>query len=299
MSTLRVDNIKSRTGTTVTIPSSHTLAVTGNTTVTGSLTVSGGGSFSTSGTITSTGGFTGDLTGNVTGNVTGSASTLASGATGTDLTLSGNLTVNGTTTTVNSTTLTVDDKNIELGSVATPTNDTANGGGITIKGATDKEFKWVKATTGPHYWSLGGGFLYASEGLSTVKMLKEQADINSTSLAGDSNIYLDEGMVHYRSGNLTGTTSTPNVKYNASTNLNDAMNTGESLTFTIIQATNSTSAYVPGLQIDGASITSSINWVGGSAPSDGGGSGVDIYTFTIIKTGNQGYVVIGNQTKTS
>ena len=106
-------------------------------------------------------------------------------------------------------------------------------------------------------------------------------------------------MVHYRSGNLTGTTSTPNVKYNASTNLNDAMNTGESLTFTIIQATNSTSAYVPGLQIDGASITSSINWVGGSAPTDGGASGVDIYTFNIIKTGNQAYTVIGNQTKTS
>ena len=57
---------------------------------------------------------------------------MASGATGADLTLSGNLTVNGTTTTVNSTTLTVDDKNIELGSVDTPTNDTTNGGGITI-----------------------------------------------------------------------------------------------------------------------------------------------------------------------
>ena len=46
---------------------------------------------------------TGDVTGNVTGNVVGIASTantLAAGATGTDLTLSGNLTVNGTTTTI-------------------------------------------------------------------------------------------------------------------------------------------------------------------------------------------------------
>lgn len=275
MSTLRVDNIKSRTGTTVTIPDSHTLAVSGNQTVTGSLTVSGGGTLTTTGAV-STGALTAD-----------------------SLVVTNNLTVNGTTTTVNSTTLTVDDKNIELGSVDSPTNDTANGGGITLKGATDKEFKWVKASTGPHYWSLGGGFLYASEGLSTVKMLKEQADINSTSLAGDGNIYLEEGMVHYRSGNLTGTTTTPNVKYNASTNLNDAMNTGESLTFTIIQATNSSSAYVPGLQIDGTTVTSAINWVGGSAPTDGGSSGVDIYTFNIIKTGSQAYVVIGNQTKTS
>ena len=67
-------------------------------------------------------------------------------ATGTSLVLSGDLTVNGTTTTVNSTTLTVDDKNIELGSTATPTDAGADGGGITLKGATDKTFNWVDAT---------------------------------------------------------------------------------------------------------------------------------------------------------
>ena len=54
----------------------------------------------------------------------------------------GDLVVNGTTTTINSTTLTVDDKNIELGSVASPSDTTANGGGITLKGATDKTFLW-------------------------------------------------------------------------------------------------------------------------------------------------------------
>jgi hypothetical protein len=54
----------------------------------------------------------------------------------------GNLTVEGTTTTVNSTTISVDDKNIELGAVDTPTDTTADGGGITLKGATDKTILW-------------------------------------------------------------------------------------------------------------------------------------------------------------
>lgn len=62
------------------------------------------------------------------------------------LIVTGDLTVNGTTTTVNSTTLTVDDKNIELGSTASPTDVTADGGGITLKGTTDKTFNWVDAT---------------------------------------------------------------------------------------------------------------------------------------------------------
>jgi hypothetical protein len=67
-------------------------------------------------------------------------------ATGTSLVLSGDLTVNGTTTTINSTEITIDDKNLVLGSVATPTDAGADGGGLTLKGATDKTFNWVDAT---------------------------------------------------------------------------------------------------------------------------------------------------------
>jgi hypothetical protein len=63
-----------------------------------------------------------------------------------NLTLSGDLTVNGTTTTINSTTLSVDDKNIVIGDVSIPSDVTADGGGITLKGATDKTFNWVDAT---------------------------------------------------------------------------------------------------------------------------------------------------------
>jgi len=59
----------------------------------------------------------------------------------------GDLTVEGTTTTVNSTIVTIDDKNIELGSVTSPTNTTADGGGITLKGSTDKTFNWINSTS--------------------------------------------------------------------------------------------------------------------------------------------------------
>ena len=67
-------------------------------------------------------------------------------ATGTSLVLSGDLTVNGTTTTINSTEITVDDKNLTLGSVESPTDAGADGGGLTLKGDTDKTLNWVDAT---------------------------------------------------------------------------------------------------------------------------------------------------------
>ena len=63
-----------------------------------------------------------------------------------NITIRGNLTVSGATTTINSTTLTVDDKNIEIASVDSPTDVTAADAGITIKGTTDKTLQWKSAT---------------------------------------------------------------------------------------------------------------------------------------------------------
>ena len=58
-----------------------------------------------------------------------------------DVIIAGNLTINGTTTTISTTNITVEDKNIILASGAT-TDDDADGGGITLSGATDKTFSW-------------------------------------------------------------------------------------------------------------------------------------------------------------
>ena len=63
-----------------------------------------------------------------------------------NLTVTGDLTVQGNTTTLNTSTLVVEDKNIVLANVASPTDTTADGAGFTVKGATDKTFNWVNAT---------------------------------------------------------------------------------------------------------------------------------------------------------
>lgn len=65
--------------------------------------------------------------------------------TGGDLVVTGNLTVEGTTTTVNTATVDIEDKNITIANVASPTDTTANGGGITIKGTTDKTIAYSQS----------------------------------------------------------------------------------------------------------------------------------------------------------
>jgi hypothetical protein len=90
-----------------------------------------------------------DATGTValTANVAAlSGATFTGAVAGTDLTLSGNLTVNGTTTSIVSSELVIADKNITLSATQSPTNLTANGGGITVKGSTDKTFSYTEAS---------------------------------------------------------------------------------------------------------------------------------------------------------
>ena len=212
-------------------------------------------------------------------------------------TVGGDLTVNGSTTTIDTATLSVEDKNIGIGSVTTPTNTTANGGGLTLFGGADgdKSFTWNQSGV-QNYWQVAGGQLFAAEGLNTRKMLSEGVKVLGNDLGSVSTIDVSDGMTHLRTANL-GTDIRPNIRYSSTRTLDNAMNAGEGITVTIIHSVNNSAHNVTGLDIDGT--TQTVNWIGGSAPSDGGSSGVDIYTFNIIKTAANTYTVIGGQTKTS
>jgi hypothetical protein len=95
------------------------------------------------------------------------------------------LTVNGTTTTVNSTTISVDDINVVLGDTASPTDTSANGGGITLKGATDKTINWVQSTaawTSSEDFNLLTGKVYEINGTTVLSSTTLGSGITASSL---------------------------------------------------------------------------------------------------------------------
>ena len=65
---------------------------------------------------------------------------------GGNLVITGDLTVEGTTTTLNTSIFTVEDKNVVIANVASPSNSTADGAGITIKGTTDKTIAYSESS---------------------------------------------------------------------------------------------------------------------------------------------------------
>jgi hypothetical protein len=110
---------------------------------------------------------------------------LTGGTLSSDLTITGNLTVNGTTTNLNSTNLVVEDKNIVIADVSSPTNITADGAGITVKGTTDKTFNWVAsntAFTSSENMDLASGKTYKINGTDVLTGSALGSGITSSSL---------------------------------------------------------------------------------------------------------------------
>ena len=109
-----------------------------------------------------------------------------------DLVITGDLTVSGTTTTINTNNLTVEDKNIIIGNVDSPSNITGDGGGLTLKAASDKTFNWVSST---NRWTSNVGVEASAlvrTGGTTAQFLK--ADGTTQELTTGKTIYVDDGV---------------------------------------------------------------------------------------------------------
>ena len=134
------------------------------------------------------------------------------------------------------------------------------------------------------------GIVTASAGVAYTGLLRESFAKTDGRLSANTNIDLEDGMVHYFT-TAENTTSTPNIRWNSSTSLNNKMNINDAITVTIISAA-AAAGYSAQMTIDGGGISE--QWVGGEAPDEGGANGYDIYTYNILKTADATFFVIAH-----
>ena len=144
------------------------------------------------------------------------------------------------------------------------------------------------------YIGIGSGTPSAKlDVLGDVKLsglMKESLTIVSGKLSDNSDINLDNGMVHFFTTTET-TTIDPNIF--SSTGINTETSIGETIAVNII-TTCAAAGYTTAISVDGT--TQTVKWNGGSLPSEGGSSGNDIYSFQILKTADETYTVFGTLT---
>jgi hypothetical protein len=132
-------------------------------------------------------------------------------------------------------------------------------------------------------------------GNAKIQQILETTTVSATAATGTINYdLLTNSSVTYYTSNASGNW-TLNVRGDSSTTLNSIMTSGQSLTIAFLVTNGSTAYYQSGFQIDGSSVTP--KWQGGSAPSSGNTSSIDIYSITIIKTADATFTAFAAQTK--
>ena len=128
-------------------------------------------------------------------------------------------------------------------------------------------------------------------GTSKVQQTKEKMTVSATAATGTINYdALTQAVLYYTTD--ASANWTVNVRGDGSNTLNSIMSIGEALTVVFLVTQGSTAYYNSAFQVDGSSVTP--KWQGGSAPTEGTASGVDAYTYNIIKTADATFTVLAS-----
>ncbi len=134
----------------------------------------------------------------------------------------------------------------------------------------------------------------AATGALQIQALLEKATISATAATGTINYDAADQAVLYYTTNASANW-TLNVRGSATTSLNTMMPIGESLTVAFLVTNGATAFYATGFQIDGNVVT--LRWEGGTAPTAGNTNSIDVYTYSILKTGSAAFTVLASRTK--
>ena len=128
----------------------------------------------------------------------------------------------------------------------------------------------------------------------TLAAALETVTIAATAATGTINYDVATQSILYYTSNASANW-TLNIRGSSSVALNSIMSTGQSVTVTHLVTQGGTAYYNSAVTVDGTSVTP--KWSGGTAPSAGNASSVDVYTYTLIKTGSGSFTVFASQTR--
>ena len=129
---------------------------------------------------------------------------------------------------------------------------------------------------------------------NSIDALLELCTITAAAPSATTNYDVITQAVQYYTTNAANNW-TLNIRGNSGTTLNSIMAIGQSVTIALITTQGATPFYATGLQVDGNAVTP--RYQGGTAWTSGNASGLDVYSYTVVKTANATFVVLASQTQ--
>jgi len=162
----------------------------------------------------------------------------------------------------------------------------ANGGAVNIY--YDNAAKLATTSTGVDVTGTAVTDGVTVDGTLDIEEVLEKVTTN-TSTTGTYTEAITTGAVYYLTANQTANRT---INF---TSVNSTLAVGQSATISVLMTNGATPYYFNAYQVDSSTVTP--KWSGGSAPSAGNASGIDVYTFTIIKTADATFTVLASQTQ--
>jgi hypothetical protein len=130
----------------------------------------------------------------------------------------------------------------------------------------------------------------------SIPNANELVNIIAAAPSSTQNYYISANAVQYYTSSAT-TNWTINLSFSPGTTINSALAVGQQVTVAMYATQGSTAYYNTTVQVDGATSGVTTYWQTGTAPTKGNASGIDVYTYTIIKTASSTYTVLATQTQ--
>ena len=129
---------------------------------------------------------------------------------------------------------------------------------------------------------------------AVITDIAETTTISATAATGTIAYDVTTQSVLYYTSNASANW-TVNFRGSSGTSLNALLSTGQCITVAFLVTQGATAYYNNVVQVDGSAVTP--KYQGGTAWTSGNASSIDIYTYTIVKTGSAAFTVFASQTK--
>lgn len=128
------------------------------------------------------------------------------------------------------------------------------------------------------------------DSIAYLSQIIEKVDIKGVAISATNTFNVSDGSIHYYD---VAATANWTVDITDTVSLNDTLSTGQAITVVTLVTQGATAYYNTDVTVDGGG-DATIVWVDGAAPTAGTADGTDIYSYTVIKTGDNAFTVLAS-----